>query len=69
MPSVAAAMEEVDQVLVDPWGLLLLGIVDPSQGWEQVAPVLQVLLVALVVEEEALLGAVVLQEHWMLGWV
>jgi hypothetical protein len=56
-------MEEVDQVLVDPWGHLLLGIVDPSQGWEQVAPVLQVLLVALVVEEEALLGAVVLQEH------
>jgi hypothetical protein len=64
MPSVAAAMEEVGQVLVDPWGLLLLGIVDPSQGWEQVAPVLQALLVALVVEEEeALLGAVVLQEH------
>jgi hypothetical protein len=63
MLSAAAAMEEVGQVLVDPWELLLLGIVDPFQLWEQVAPVLEALVVALVVEEEALLEVVVLQEH------
>jgi hypothetical protein len=55
-------MEEVGQVLVDPWELPLLGIVDPFQLWEQVAPVLEALVVALVVEE-ALLEVVVLQEH------
>jgi hypothetical protein len=62
MLSAAAAMEEVGQVLVDPWELPLLGIVDPFQLWEQVAPVLEALVVALVVEE-ALLEVVVLQEH------
>jgi hypothetical protein len=63
MLSAAAAMEEVGQVLVEPWELPLLGIVDPFQLWEQVAPVLEALVVALVVEEEALLEVGVLQEH------